>query len=423
MGASEMGQGKTSQKTPSSEHWLRPQPRSQTSATSIAFRYTVPKGGSCTNMGLLALSAIACAASSTQQWIGPSEATDWAILFKPSCDASGENCKKCVSVQFGHGDDIFIQDCDASSADQQWQFEFMDDTASLNSCGILHLKQHWDYCAVNTWAKAGSKLQLSFCNDTQSNGWLPGGDFQLQTTPYLSFQNGVDCLKPTCMDLPGGDTTNGKPLQVIYNDGDDGYCADGTDDVADAVGKHLQVWDCTWSPPNPSRAGLLGHRYWFNVTVSQCIFYDSTNYFKLTMAITFRHENAVDLCTVPRPAPSSTVPDYSRTFVDDGKQTTFCGGDYPTRGWNCWESTSSQFSNSNQQQWVGTAWSGNSTLRLFTTNFSVACGGSDCSTPGFSFRDGMAWRDSREAGYITKMPFIKGKEDPCSADASSKSLL
>jgi hypothetical protein len=335
-----------------------------------------PIGRSAQARWLAALSVLAWAASATQtqQWIGPSEATGWAILFKPSCDGSGKNCKKCVSAQFGHGDDIFIQDCDGG-ADQQWQYEFLDSCAQTNGCGILHLKQHWEYCALIWSGKAGSKLQLSACDEAAGNGWLPSGDFQLQAVDVNGkyTEAGFDCLKPTCMDLPGGDTTNGKPLQL---------------------------WDCTWSP---SGTGLIGHRYWFNVTVGKCYFENGppdTYIYQAQVAITFRHENAVDLCQSDDQAHLPLLW-YAKTFVSTGKQPTWCDN-----GWNCWTSSSSKFSDSNQQRWVGTAWTGNSSGPSFQTNFSVACGGSDCNSPGFSLR-------ARGLGWIAKMPFDKGKEDLC----------
>ena len=74
---------------------------------------------------LLAAGAALAADNTNQQWIGPTEATNQAIHFRPSCDAQAQNCKKCLDLAGGstaNGSPIDIWDCQLGNKNQQWTY-------------------------------------------------------------------------------------------------------------------------------------------------------------------------------------------------------------------------------------------------------------------------------------------------------------
>ena len=149
-----------------------------------------------------------------QQWIGPAAATNQAIVFKPSCDAQGSNCKKCLDLAGGstaNGTPIDIWDC-VGNANQKWTYD--PKTSAIQY--LNDTKKCIDVPGSST--TNGVKLWLWDCNGGKQQGWKGAGIYQ--------FESQLDNGK--CMDLSGGDTTNGNKLQI---------------------------WDCVGSPPTPSCTG------------------------------------------------------------------------------------------------------------------------------------------------------------------------
>jgi hypothetical protein len=148
-----------------------------------------------------------------QQWIGPAAATNQAIVFKPSCDAQGSNCKKCLDLAGGstaNGTPIDIWDC-VGNANQKWTYD--PKTSAIQY--LNDTKKCIDVPGSST--TNGVKLWLWDCNGGKQQGWKGAGIYQ--------FESQLDNGK--CMDLSGGDTTNGNKLQI---------------------------WDCVGSPPTPTPA-------------------------------------------------------------------------------------------------------------------------------------------------------------------------
>jgi hypothetical protein len=147
------------------------------------------------------LSAVLFAAlgNTNQQWVGPTADTGQAIVFRPSCDAQGQNCKKCLDLSGGstdNGTPVDIWDC-LGNTNQKWVYgkDFaIRYQANTSKCIDL----------PGSSTANGNKLWLWDCNGGNQQQWKGGGVYQ--------FESGLDSTK--CMDLGGGDTTNGNKLEI-----------------------------------------------------------------------------------------------------------------------------------------------------------------------------------------------------------------
>jgi hypothetical protein len=137
--------------------------------------------------------------NTNQQWVGPTADTGQAIVFKPSCDAQGKNCQKCLDLTGGstdNGTPIDIWDC-LGNTNQKWVYgqDFaIRYQANTSKCIDL----------PGSSTANGNKLWLWDCNGGNQQQWKGGGVYQ--------FESGLDSTK--CMDLGGGDTTNGNKLEI-----------------------------------------------------------------------------------------------------------------------------------------------------------------------------------------------------------------
>jgi hypothetical protein len=139
-----------------------------------------------------------------QQFLGPTQGTNWAIMLKASCTCTGTpekctDCTKCVDLEGGkaiQNAKVDIWDCNGA-INQQWT---LDPTSQ-------QIKSNVD----NTFcidAGAGSvkatQLMLWGCNDQDQQKWKGGGNYQLELAS-----------KPTmCLDLTSGKRDNGNPMQI-----------------------------------------------------------------------------------------------------------------------------------------------------------------------------------------------------------------
>jgi hypothetical protein len=176
---------------------------------------SIPSPGSSNTM-LPHISAVLFAAlgNTNQQWMGPTADTGQAVIFKPSCDAQGKNCKKCLDLAGGstdNGTPIDIWDC-LGNTNQKWVYgQDLAIRYQANTSKCIDLP--------GSSTTNGNKLWLWDCNGGNQQQWNGGGVYQ--------FESGLDSTK--CMDLGGGDTTNGNKLEI---------------------------WDCTGGPtpaPAPGR--------------------------------------------------------------------------------------------------------------------------------------------------------------------------
>jgi hypothetical protein len=150
---------------------------------------------------MMHVSAVLFAAlgNTNQQWVGPTADTGQAIVFKPSCDAQGKNCQKCLDLTGGstdNGTPIDIWDC-LGNANQKWVYgqDFaIRYQANTSKCIDL----------PGSSTANGNTLWLWDCNGGNQQQWKGGGVYQ--------FESGLDSTK--CMDLGGGDTTNGNKLEI-----------------------------------------------------------------------------------------------------------------------------------------------------------------------------------------------------------------
>jgi hypothetical protein len=137
--------------------------------------------------------------NTNQQWVGPTADTGHAIVFKPSCDAQGKNCQKCLDLAGGstdNGTPIDIWDC-LGNTNQKWVYgQDLAIRYQANTSKCIDL--------AGSSTKNGNKLWLWDCNGGKQQQWKGGGVYQ--------FESELDSTK--CMDLGGGGTANGNKLEI-----------------------------------------------------------------------------------------------------------------------------------------------------------------------------------------------------------------
>jgi hypothetical protein len=137
--------------------------------------------------------------NTNQQWVGHTADTGQAIVFKPSCDAQGKNCQKCLDLTGGstdNGTPIDIWDCLGNTNQKLVYGQDLAIRYQANTSKCIDLP--------GASTKNGNKLRLWDCNGGNQQQWKGGGVYQ--------FQSGLDSTK--CMDLGGGGTTNGNKLEI-----------------------------------------------------------------------------------------------------------------------------------------------------------------------------------------------------------------
>jgi hypothetical protein len=120
------------------------------------------------------------AENTNQQWIGPFTSTADAIRFRPSCDAQGQNCKKCLGLSGGstaNGTPIDIWDC-LSNTNQKWVYDSDTSAIQYNANTSKCIGLGGDGGGAN-----GNILVIADCGSgsaRDSQRWKGGGFYQVK---------------------------------------------------------------------------------------------------------------------------------------------------------------------------------------------------------------------------------------------------
>jgi hypothetical protein len=99
----------------------------------------------------------------------------------------------------GLGDPAFTWDCDEANADQRWHDTTTTSNGDAWSLYMTGVSDFTKYCLAATSATAGAAVQLAQCHT--------GNDWRLESMFLRGFGG-------RCLDLPGGNTAVGTPIQV-----------------------------------------------------------------------------------------------------------------------------------------------------------------------------------------------------------------